>query len=76
MRLEESGIRVAEYLTALPPRPLLERKLHDAVEVARRRLAAQAARILLVSGSTRAGSTNTAALPSVLDHVRAASGRC
>jgi predicted nuclease of restriction endonuclease-like (RecB) superfamily len=41
LRLEESGIRVAEYLTALPPRPLLERKLHDAVEAARQRLAAQ-----------------------------------
>jgi predicted nuclease of restriction endonuclease-like (RecB) superfamily len=40
LELEASGIRVAEYLTELPPRPLLERKLHDAIVLARRRLAA------------------------------------
>ena len=39
LELEASGIRVAEYLTELPPRPLLERKLHDAIALARRRLA-------------------------------------
>jgi predicted nuclease of restriction endonuclease-like (RecB) superfamily len=38
LELEASGIRVAEYLTELPPRPLLERKLHDAIAQARRRL--------------------------------------
>jgi predicted nuclease of restriction endonuclease-like (RecB) superfamily len=38
LELEASGIRVAEYLTALPPRPLLEQKLHDAIALARRRL--------------------------------------
>jgi predicted nuclease of restriction endonuclease-like (RecB) superfamily len=38
LALEASGIRVAEYLTELPPRPLLERKLHDAIALARRRL--------------------------------------
>ena len=38
LELEASGIRVAEYLTELPPRPLLERKLHDAIALARRRL--------------------------------------
>jgi predicted nuclease of restriction endonuclease-like (RecB) superfamily len=38
LELEASGIRVAEYLTELPPRPLLERKLLDAVALARRRL--------------------------------------
>ena len=37
LELEASGIRVAEYLTGLPPRPLLERKLHDAINLARRR---------------------------------------
>lgn len=35
LQLERSGIRVAEYLTELPPRELLERKLHDAIRVAR-----------------------------------------
>ena len=41
LELEASGIRVAEYLTALPPRPLLERKLHDMIALAQRRLAAR-----------------------------------
>jgi predicted nuclease of restriction endonuclease-like (RecB) superfamily len=39
LELEASGIRVAEYLTELPPRPLLEQKLHEAIRLARRRLA-------------------------------------
>jgi predicted nuclease of restriction endonuclease-like (RecB) superfamily len=39
LELEASGIRVAEYLTELPPRPLLEQKLHEAIALARRRLA-------------------------------------
>jgi predicted nuclease of restriction endonuclease-like (RecB) superfamily len=38
LRLEESGIRVAEYLMELPPRPLLERKLQQAVQLARQRV--------------------------------------
>jgi predicted nuclease of restriction endonuclease-like (RecB) superfamily len=38
LRLEESGIRVAEYLTELPPRAVLERKLHQAIELARRQV--------------------------------------
>jgi predicted nuclease of restriction endonuclease-like (RecB) superfamily len=42
MRLEGSGIRVAEYLTELPPRELLEKKLRAAVEIARERLASPA----------------------------------
>ena len=33
------SIRVAAYLTELPPRELLEQKLHDAVRLARARLA-------------------------------------
>lgn len=37
--LESRSIRVAEYLTELPPRDLLEKKLHDAVQIARERLA-------------------------------------
>ena len=36
--LERRGIRVAEYLTALPPRRLLAKKLHEAVQLARQRL--------------------------------------
>ena len=39
LELEASGIRVAEYLTGLPPRKLLERKLKSAVATARERLA-------------------------------------
>jgi hypothetical protein len=39
LRLDESGIRVAEYLTELPPRPLLEKKLHEAITLAREALA-------------------------------------
>ena len=39
LRLEETGIRVAQYLTELPPRELLERKLHESIRLARERLA-------------------------------------
>ncbi len=38
LQLDKSGIRVASYLTDLPPRPLLQRKLHEAVQLARTRL--------------------------------------
>lgn len=38
LELEKSGIRVAEYLTDLPPRKVLEKKLHKAVEHARQRI--------------------------------------
>jgi hypothetical protein len=41
LELEASGIRLAEYLTELPPRPLLEKKLHDAITLARKRLTEQ-----------------------------------
>lgn len=37
LELEKSSIRVAEYLTELPPRKVLEEKLHKAVEHARQR---------------------------------------
>jgi predicted nuclease of restriction endonuclease-like (RecB) superfamily len=40
LQLDRSGIRVASYLTDLPPRPLLQRKLHDAVLTAKARLEA------------------------------------
>ena len=38
--LDKSGIKVAEYMTELPKRELLEQKLHKAVEAARKRLGA------------------------------------
>jgi predicted nuclease of restriction endonuclease-like (RecB) superfamily len=38
LELEKRGIRVAEYLTELPPRKVLEQKLHEAVRLARARL--------------------------------------
>ncbi len=38
LRLDESGIRVASYLTELPPRALLKKKLHAAITAARARL--------------------------------------
>ena len=41
LRLDESGIRVARYLTELPPRRLLEQKLHDAVLLAKQTLDAR-----------------------------------
>jgi predicted nuclease of restriction endonuclease-like (RecB) superfamily len=40
LRLDETGIRVSAYLTELPPRKLLEKKLHEAVRAARARLGA------------------------------------
>ncbi|MFH1318092.1 MAG: PDDEXK nuclease domain-containing protein [Candidatus Omnitrophota bacterium] len=38
LELNKSGIRVAEYLTQLPPRRILEKKLHQAIREARLRL--------------------------------------
>ena len=38
LQLDKSGIKVAEYMTELPKRELLEQKLHRAVESARKRL--------------------------------------
>lgn len=35
LELEKSGIRVAEYMTELPPREVLEKKLHEAIRLAR-----------------------------------------
>jgi predicted nuclease of restriction endonuclease-like (RecB) superfamily len=43
LQLDQSGIRVASYLTELPPRHLLLQKLHDAVRLARARLEAKPA---------------------------------
>jgi predicted nuclease of restriction endonuclease-like (RecB) superfamily len=38
LQLDKSNIRVAEYLTALPEKALLQQKLHQAIEIARSRL--------------------------------------
>jgi predicted nuclease of restriction endonuclease-like (RecB) superfamily len=38
LQLAKSGIRVAAYITELPPRELLQKKLHEAVKLARARL--------------------------------------
>jgi predicted nuclease of restriction endonuclease-like (RecB) superfamily len=43
LRLDASGIRVAQYLTELPPQRLLARKLHESIRLARERLARAAA---------------------------------
>jgi predicted nuclease of restriction endonuclease-like (RecB) superfamily len=39
LRLEDSNIRVSRYLTELPSKELLERKLHQAISLARERFA-------------------------------------
>jgi predicted nuclease of restriction endonuclease-like (RecB) superfamily len=38
LELDASGIHVAEYLTALPPKDVLQAKLHEAIERSRARL--------------------------------------
>ena len=43
LQLDKSGIKVAEYMTELPKRELLEQKLHKAVELARKWLEAKPA---------------------------------
>ncbi|CAH1207521.1 putative nuclease YhcG [Candidatus Nitrotoga sp. BS] len=38
LELDASGIHVAEYLTELPPKEVLQQKLHDAIAISRARL--------------------------------------
>jgi predicted nuclease of restriction endonuclease-like (RecB) superfamily len=38
LQLDKSNIRVADYLTLLPPKELLQAKLHQSIEIARSRL--------------------------------------
>lgn len=38
LELDASGIHVAEYLTVLPPKDVLQAKLHEAIVVSRARL--------------------------------------
>jgi hypothetical protein len=40
LRLEESNIKVAEYITVLPNKNLLKQKLHKAIEIAKNKLTA------------------------------------
>ena len=42
MRLDQSNIRVADYLTVLPPRETLEAKLHQSIALARQRMLGKA----------------------------------
>ena len=42
LQLHSTGIRVAQYLTDLPPRQLLEQKLHQALQSARQRILSSA----------------------------------
>ncbi|MDP2785572.1 MAG: PDDEXK nuclease domain-containing protein [Sulfurimicrobium sp.] len=42
MRLDQSNIRVADYLTVLPPRETLEAKLHQSIVLARQRMLGKA----------------------------------
>ena len=44
LQLDKSGIHVSEYLTDLPPREVLEKKLRSAMQAALERLAAQGAK--------------------------------
>jgi hypothetical protein len=39
LELSESGIHVAQYLTQLPPREILEDKLRKAIDIAREKYA-------------------------------------
>ena len=38
LELDTAGIHVAEYLTILPPKELLQKKLHTAIDRSRRKL--------------------------------------
>jgi predicted nuclease of restriction endonuclease-like (RecB) superfamily len=67
LQLDESGIRVARYLTELPSRELLEKTLHESIRRARERLAiakrdgsAQADKIAPASPRRRRRSTKGA----------------
>ncbi len=46
LQLDKSNIRVADYLTLLPPKALLESKLHRSIEIARQRLALDDGKVL------------------------------
>ena len=52
LELGHSGIHVAEYLTALPPRKLLQQKLHDAIKVSQVRLEENKRKLIEPVGET------------------------
>lgn len=41
LQLDQSSIRIAEYVTELPPREVLGQKLHAAIAAARKRIDVQ-----------------------------------
>jgi len=41
LQLDKSNIRVADYLTVLPPKKLLQEKLHKAIEIAQQKIKAK-----------------------------------
>ncbi|MCD4676195.1 MAG: PDDEXK nuclease domain-containing protein [Desulfobacula sp.] len=41
LQLDKSNIRVADYLTVLPPKKLLQEKLHKAIEIAQQKIRAK-----------------------------------
>lgn len=61
LQLEKSSIRVAQYLAELPPRKLLEQKLHDSIRHARERLAQE--QRISESGETPRVAKPTGSLP-------------
>jgi len=42
LQLDKSSIRVSAYMTELPPRELLQKKLHDAIKLAQAKLESKA----------------------------------
>lgn len=63
LQLDKSGIRIASYLTDLPPRPLLQKKLHESVRHARARLKAAQSLPERQDGRRRANSESPACRP-------------
>jgi len=57
LQLDKSGIRVAQYLTELPPRELLEKTLHNSIRRVRERLA------IARQGDHAAGTRSEVTLP-------------
>jgi hypothetical protein len=44
LRLDQAGIRVGQYLTELPPKKVLERKLHESIALSRALLEGRASK--------------------------------